>query len=246
MAFSSNSWNNGAPLFNSLSKTRWSLVLQACAGSPEALEDLSRSYWPVIFAFLRRKNLTQEDAQDVTQNTFAHLLKKGALPAVHPDRGRFRSFLYACAEHEASHFRERNGAEKRGFNRIVSFDSSEAGQPFNLLPAAEPPQAFDRAWSKIIVSRALEKLEADYKRLGKGALYHALLPLLNSGHERGSHRALAAKLGLSEGNTRVTWLRFKTSFVEHMRSEVAQTLEDPAELDAELRHLMSAWLSSER
>ena len=60
-------------------ETRWSLVLKACAGSTDALESLSRLYWPVIYSFLRRKGFSQEDAEDMTQETFTRLLGGGRL-----------------------------------------------------------------------------------------------------------------------------------------------------------------------
>jgi RNA polymerase sigma factor (sigma-70 family) len=242
----SSSGKNSAPATHAgYHDTRWSLVLKACAGSTEALEDLSRSYWPPVYAFLRRKGLSPQDAEDLTQDTFARLLKGGRLAAVEPAKGRFRSFLCACAEHEASYFRERSGAEKRGGNRVSSLDTLHAEQQYERLPTTDAPteQVFDRAWSKIVVSRALKKLNSDYERLGKMNVCKALIPLLKEGTERGDYRVIAEKLRLSEGNARVTWTRFKTSFIGHLRSEVAETVADPSEVDAELRHLMSAWLS---
>ncbi|MEO8428221.1 MAG: sigma-70 family RNA polymerase sigma factor [Verrucomicrobiota bacterium] len=221
-------------------------MLKACAGSQEALEDLSRSYWPAVYAFLRRKGFAPQDAEDLTQDTFASVLQGGRLAAVDSKKGRFRSFLCACADHEASHFRKRNEAEKRGANRIVSLEALDAEQHYQLLPVTDAPTetVFDRAWSKIIVSRALEKLNSDYERLEKNDVFQALLPLLQGGTERGDFRIVAEKLGLTEVNARVTWLRFKTSFIGHLRSEVAETVADASEVDEELRYLVSAWLSA--
>jgi RNA polymerase sigma-70 factor (ECF subfamily) len=226
-------------------ETRWSMVLRATAGSKEALEDLSRSYWPAVYAFVRRSGFSPQDAEDITQETFSRLLKEGQLPEVDQARGRFRSFLCACAEHEASHCRDRCAAQKRGANRVGSLDTMEAEQQYELLPVTDAPieQVFDRAWSTILVSRALNELKSDYARLGKTEICNALLPLLSAGTERGDHRVLANKLGLSEGNARVIWSRFKTAFIGHLRSQVAETVAEPGEVDAELRYLLRAWLT---
>lgn len=226
--------------------TRWSLVMRAGAGSREALADLGRIYWPAVYAFLRRKGFAPSDAEDIAQETFIRLLQNGRLPATDPARGRFRSFLCACAENEATHFRKRGGAAKRGAGRTVSLDVLDAERLYTQFPdgITSTEQLFDRAWSQIIVSRALKNLRADYERLNKAAIYETLTPLLNGGTERGDYTVIAEKLGVTEGNARVIWSRFKASFVAFLRAEVAETVANPAEVDAELRHLISAWLSA--
>ena len=225
--------------------TRWSLVLRAGAGSREALDDLGRAYWPAVYAFLRRKGFAPEEAEDITQLTFIRLLQDGRLPAVDQKKGRFRSFVCACAEHEASHFREHKGAAKRGASRTVSLDTRDAERRHAPLSVTDAPteQVFDRAWSQIIVTRALKNLHSDYERLSKASICAILAPQLNGGTERGDFRAIAEKLGVTEGNARVIWNRFKGSFIDHLRREVAETMALPDEIDAELRHLVSAWLS---
>ena len=199
-----------------------------------------------VYAFLRRKGLSPEAAEDVTQHTFIRLLQDGRLPAVDSAKGLFRSFVCACAEHEASHFRVHDGAAKRGASRTVSLDMLDAERLYALLPVTNAPteQVFDRAWSQIIVTRALKHLQSDYERLGKGNICATLAPLLNGDTERGDFRGVAEKLGVTEGNARVIWNRFKASFIASLRSEVAETVATQAEVDAELRHLVSAWLAA--
>ena len=69
------------PLF---ATTHWSVVLAtADQDSPQAaaaLEQLCRTYWYPLYAYVRRRGYSHEDAQDLTQGFFAHLLRK-ALPA---------------------------------------------------------------------------------------------------------------------------------------------------------------------
>lgn len=228
-------------------ETRWSLVLRACTGSVEAAEAVARTYWPVVYAFLLRKGLSPEDAQDLTQETFGRLLKDGRLAEVSPSKGRFRSFLYACAAHEALHFHERNRAEKRGANQVCRLEMADAEEHGLLISATDPPdeRSFDRAWSKLIVGRALAKLGSEYGRIGKEEIFKVLVPLLSGGTERGDVRSISERLGISEGNARITWMRFKGSFIKHVRDQVAETIADESEVDAELRHLMGAWLSSD-
>lgn len=53
------------------------------------------AYWHPLYAFVRRQGHGPEDAQDLTQEFFHHLLDKDALTGVDPSKGRFRSFLLA-------------------------------------------------------------------------------------------------------------------------------------------------------
>jgi DNA-directed RNA polymerase specialized sigma24 family protein len=77
--------------------THWTLVLSARdESSPDgrqALEELCRTYWYPLYAFLRRQGYDADKAQDLTQGFFARLLEKRYLDDVRPERGRFRTFL---------------------------------------------------------------------------------------------------------------------------------------------------------
>src|ERR1051325_10717524 len=83
--------------------TRWSVVLAAgqndSISASEALENLCRTYWPPLYAFVRRQGCSPADAQDLTQEFFARLLAKNYLSAVDSAKGRFRSFLLAALKH---------------------------------------------------------------------------------------------------------------------------------------------------
>src|SRR6266513_1629161 len=85
--------------------TNWSDVLSAQGGdSPQAqqaLEGLCRAYWYPLYAFLRRDGHSAEDAEDLTQGFFTHLLTTNALATVDRQKGRFRSFLLVCIKNYA-------------------------------------------------------------------------------------------------------------------------------------------------
>src|SRR5688572_1708189 len=79
--------------------THWSVVLAAgeetSPQSHQALENLCRAYWYPLYAWLRRQGRNTHEAQDLTQSFFAHLLGDRRLNRVHPNKGKFRSFLLA-------------------------------------------------------------------------------------------------------------------------------------------------------
>lgn len=62
---------------------RWSVVLAArdrsAAISRNALSTLCETYWPPLYAYIRRRGYATEEAQDLTQEFFARLIEKGYL-----------------------------------------------------------------------------------------------------------------------------------------------------------------------
>ena len=77
--------------------THWTVVLAAgrrsTPQSDAALEELCRTYWFPLYAYVRRRGHTKEDAEDLTQAFFARFLKKNYLEKLSAERGRFRAFL---------------------------------------------------------------------------------------------------------------------------------------------------------
>jgi len=70
----------GAGTHAVFSTTHWSVVLSARDGkqaeAAEALEKLCRTYWYPLYAFVRRHGHDPQDAQDLVQGFFAHLLSR--------------------------------------------------------------------------------------------------------------------------------------------------------------------------
>ncbi len=111
--------------------THWSVVLAAKATeSPQAqgaLEQLCRTYWYRLYAYLRRRGHQSADAEDLVQGLFAKLLGQDFLKNVSPDRGRFRSFLLACLQHYLADQNVQAMCQKRGHGRPpISLDAASA------------------------------------------------------------------------------------------------------------------------
>ena len=79
--------------------TRWTIVMRAAQnqtlGGNSALTELCRLYWYPLYMFARRRGHSPDDAQDLTQGFFLHLLQHRALAGVDRLKGKFRSFLLA-------------------------------------------------------------------------------------------------------------------------------------------------------
>jgi RNA polymerase sigma-70 factor (ECF subfamily) len=220
--------------------TRWSLVLRAGQGT-EALETLCARYWYPLYAFVRRAGHAEHDAQDLTQAFFARLLEKRWLQDADPQRGRFRTFLLTALKRFLANEWDRERTLKRGgAAAVVAFDALEAETKFQREQPSllDDHLQFDRRWALTLLEQTLRRLEAEWRDAGRAAEFESLRGCLTS--ERGSFdgRQAAAALNLNEGALRVAVHRLRKRFREIFREEIAQTLADAADLDAEVRHLV--------
>jgi len=73
--------------------TRWTIVMRAAQsqaqGGQSALAELCQLYWYPLYFFARRRGYSPDDAQDLTQGFFLHLLKHRALTGVNQLKGKF-------------------------------------------------------------------------------------------------------------------------------------------------------------
>ena len=83
-------------------------------GGPQALAELSRRYWPPLYSFARRRGRSPEDAQDLVQGFFEHLIDNRGLATVDRSKGRFRSFLLASFQNFIAAEIRTARAKKRG------------------------------------------------------------------------------------------------------------------------------------
>jgi RNA polymerase sigma factor (sigma-70 family) len=231
--------------------TRWTLVAAAADSADprgrEALGDLCQTYWPPLYAFLRRHGHTPEDAQDLTQGFFARVLERHDFRAADPARGRFRSFLLTALQHYVINEHERETTLKRGgrLQRLsLDFDEVERTYVLEARTGDSPDRVFNRKWAAISLDRALQRLRRECHDSGKGALADALLPYLTDTGNLPSYRVVAEPLGLTEGATKVAVHRLRQRFGAILRLEIAETVLSPAEVDDEVRELIRALSAS--
>jgi len=224
--------------------TSWSVVLTAARSdtprAQAALEHLCQTYWYPLYAFVRRRGYSSEDAQDLTQAFFLTLLKSGSIGRADQSRGRFRSFLLGAAIHFLASERARVQAQKRGGGRpVLSLDLAAAEGRFDLEPAHNdtPDQTFDREWASTLLDAVLTRLESEYQQAGKSQLFAVLKQTLAGTSETQPYVVLAAQLGLLEGAVRVAVHRLRGRYRELLRAAIAETVASPEEVNSELRHL---------
>jgi RNA polymerase sigma-70 factor (ECF subfamily) len=227
--------------------THWSVVL--AAGQPgrpasaQALEQLCQSYWYPLYAFVRRQGRSPEDAQDLTQDFFAHLLSNGFPCGARPERGKFRSFLLVALRHFlVDQHRRADAAKRGGGQRLISLDVKRAEERFGEEPhhMSTPEKIYERAWAMTLLERARLRLGNEYVVGGKGALYQRLKAFPLAGRNDQSFEQASAELGLSVGALKAAVHRMRSRYRELIREEVAHTVADPSELQEEARYLIAA------
>ena len=180
--------------------TRWSLVLSAKSGEPDAafkaLEALALAYWRPIYAWLRGQGRSHEEAQDAAQGFFAYLLSREFLRNIQPEGGRFRNFLLVCLRRWMKDERHRAINVKRQAEVELQPWDDLVGTPFHTA-AASPEEAFDRAWAEALVTRAMKALAARWEN--RPALFAALRLTVESPGTVEKYAAIAVRLGMSEG-----------------------------------------------
>lgn len=236
-----------SPAAEPFTPTRWTLVLRARGDSDtarQALGELCETYWSPVFRFLRVQGRSEDSARELTQDFFARILAGPGLGGADPSRGRFRSYLLGALKHYLADARDRALRDKRGAGREhlpIDAPASDPTSPSLRIedPGAQPSDAvFDREWALTLMDRALKALQVQWDASGKGRQYERLKPWLVGGSEPLAQAEAARDLGLSEGAAKVAIHRLRKRFRELIRSELAEIVAHPGEVDAELRYLV--------
>ncbi|MBM3880458.1 MAG: sigma-70 family RNA polymerase sigma factor [Verrucomicrobia bacterium] len=214
----------------------------ATPAAQAALERLCRAYWYPLYAYVRRRGYSAEDAQDLTQGCFESLLRRNDLAEVTPEKGRFRSFLIAALGHYVANEWRRSQRQKRGGGQpVISFAALPAEERYLLEPAARetPDRLYDRRWALTVMDQAIARLDGDYARTGKTEVFELLKPFLTGGRGEKSRAEVAAGLGISVGAVDVALHRLRRRYGEIIREIIAETVARPEDVDEEIRHLMA-------
>jgi len=219
-------------------------------GGDSALAQLCRTYWYPLYMFARRRGHSPDDAQDLTQSFFLHLLEQRALAGVDRLKGKFRSFLLASFQNHLSDQFDRGRRLKRGGDReFVQLDADEAEERYRLEPVEvlTAEKMFDARWAMTLLAEALNKLRQEYAAEGKTSTIEALDVFLDPVNSRDSpsYEEVASRLALSTGAVKTLIHRLRKRYTALLREEVGRTVSDPAEIDEEIHALCEALIASE-
>lgn len=232
------------PAFRS---TQWSIVRGAGAADDAvrhaALERLCAQYWYPLFADLRRRGRSPEEAADLVQGLFARLLEKDGFASIDEEGGRFRGWLLTALRNHEGHVREADGALKRGGGRgPIPIDAGEGERRFELegADADDPAVAYDRAWARSVLDQARLLLEREMRAEGHGRQYEVLGPTLTPEGDERPRAELAADLGLSAVALRVALHRMRRRYRELLVRVVSDAVDSEEDVGTELETLSRA------
>lgn len=230
--------------------TRHSALAAIRCGSEEdrrrALAAVAQAYWRPVYGYLRlhwRK--PHEEAADLAQEFFAHLLEKDLLSRFDPSRARLRTFLRTCVDRlAAGEVRATRRFKRGGGAAPVPFDFDKARAEIEQAAgAAEAPDVlFEREWARSLFAAALERLRDQSAREGKSQ-HFALLEQydLPSEAERPSYADLARRFGIgtTDVTNRLAWAR------RRLRDVLLDLLRECTASESELREEARALLGLE-
>ena len=233
----------GQPLF---ATTHWSEVLAAGQGdtpqSAAALERLCSTYWYPLYVYVRRQGYDVADAQDLTQGFFAHILSRSFLRLASPAKGKFRSFILGSLKYFLADEWAKLQAQKRGGGHAPVFlDAQTAEARYCLEPvdSMDAERLFERRWATALLDRVLERLEEEFSKAGRQPVFDQLRGFLLGEKGSATYAEIAAASQMTEGAVKVAVHRLRQRYRELFREEVAHTVEEPSEINDEVRHLFS-------
>jgi len=213
----------------------------------DALAELCRTYWRPIFSFVQTRGYSIEDAQDLTQDFFVIILKDNWLQQADRNRGRFRSLLLRSLQNFLINAAEKTHSRKRGGDvEFISWDDWIAEAPSQLSISAQaldslpPERLFDLSWATTVVEHALRRLREECESKGKLWFFRALSRHLTEERDEVSYANLSADLGVAETIVKKQLHKMRQRYRCLLRAEVSRTVENPADVDDEIRYLCAA------
>jgi RNA polymerase sigma-70 factor (ECF subfamily) len=233
----------GAKNDHQFQTTLWTTVVAAGQlSSPDAkaaLDRLCQIYWRPVYAYIRKRMPSSQQAEDLTQSFCARLLEKNYVARADRTRGRFRSFLMTSVENFLCDEYDRATSLKRGGSqRPLSLDIALADEENEPAVALTPAQAFERRWARSLLDQVMTQLASECRGTGRFRLFEHLQAHFWGEADSIPYGQLSKELGMTHVHLRVAVHRMRQRYREILREEIAQTVSSPGEIDSELRYLL--------
>ena len=218
--------------------TAWSLLARLRdPKDPRVQAYLNRmieTYWRPIYKYVslawKRSN---EDAKDLTQAFFVHLLEGELLARADPERGNFRKLLLASLRNFLTNEARAGQAQKRGGGKIVI--SIDAGGDDNwAAEPADPQEAFESQWARELLERSIERLSREARPEVFAAFQRFHMEDIPARQIAAELKATEAQVGHYLQDARAALRRLVTE-------EIREYVHDESEIAQELDQLFKGW-----
>ena len=198
------------------------------------LDRMLQAYWRPVYKFIRISwSRSNEDAKDLTQSFFVHLLEGDLLARADPDRGNFRHFLLASVRNFLTNDVRAGKAIKRGGGiKIVALGEDVDDAPVG--EGARPEDVFEGQWAQDVLQRAMASLEARLKPPTWTAFRRFHL-------DGASLKEIGGELGFSESQVAHHLHQARVELRALVTAEIRSYVHDETELAQELDALFRGW-----
>jgi len=222
--------------------TRWTEIRALGEGGEEqrreALEALILRYWPAVYAHLRAAGQDRDAAAELTQAFFADvILDRDLFSKARPGRGKLRTLLLTAL----NRFRidRHRRAAARGAEITIPLEALHLEDARLGRAARDGEQVFERRWAMGLFEEALRRCESHFRESGRAAhweLFEArILRSAISGNEPGPLGEMPEAMGFASPALAAAAVQVvKRRAMALLREVVAETVDNPADVEAEL------------
>ena len=232
-------------LCDSFQATHWSEVFDARTldqrRQSEVVNTLITQYWKPVYCYLRRKGCSNEQAKDLTQGFFCEVaIGRNLFAQADMKKGKFRTFLLTALDRYTRDEYEKNNAQKRNPEKLVSIDTEEMAGLLDSQQTSRPEEVFNFAWASDVLNQVLEAVKADCyknKRQAYWSVFYdkVVVPILENS-DPPALKDLCSSLGIKDEPTASNMINYvKKQFQAAMRRHLRQFVSTDADVDEEFK-----------
>jgi len=228
-------------------ETVWSSIL-SCKdpNDPKVqsrLNELFSTYWRPVYKFVRAAHgKTVEDAKDLTQAFFCHVLEDGVVLKYEPKEGRFRHFLKGTLKNFLAEVHRDSTRLKRGGGKtIVSLDVAkvETHRFQSELGKLTPEEIFDKQWARDVVARSIRRLKEVLAKEGKADHFRVYEAYEIQPEGSPTYESVGQELGMAAQKVKSYLEYARTRLRDVITETVCDYVASRDEMLAELRYILT-------
>lgn len=228
-------------------ETAWSCILSCpdprSSTRQERLDRLCSLYWRPVYRFIRASwGVPIEDAKDLAQGFFCHILEGDFLSRYQAGKGRFRHFLKgALRNFLAEVHRDRSRLKRGGGKTAAALDvddiEGEAASPDGHPHT--PDELFDLQWGREVIARGVNSLRRQLQEEGKEVYFkvYEAYEISDTEARRTTYDRIARELNLSPHDVENYLSYARTRLQELILAMLTDHVTTREELMAEMRDL---------
>lgn len=200
-----------------------------------------KRYWLPLYSSARRRGLSNQDAEDATQEFLSGMIDGKLFESADPAKGRFRTYLLSSWKRFLIDQYRKQSAQRRGGQTVThTLDFQSGEQHWLTLESREPDpdRLFMRSWASSLLDEVSRRLRAEYAQRKRLSLFDSLSPWLTKSPTAANYSELADQLNATASTIKVALHRLRTRFGSTLREVVAETVEDASDIDRELHDLL--------